>query len=212
MRRYFYDPPKLVKFLFKDFTWNSKSGKILLTFDDGPHPDITPTILNELNKLDVKAVFFCVGNNIAKNYKLAEDILSEGHLIGNHTFNHKKVADDNKKEIKNEITSFNNLYEEYFGLLPQLFRPPYGKINFNLRKLLRELNMQCVLWSLLTYDFENNMKKVKFSVDKYLRKDSIVVLHDNKKSKEIIVDSIHYIRDTAYKKGYQIGKPEECLM
>jgi hypothetical protein len=71
--------------------------------------------------------------------------------------------------------------------------------------------MKCVMWSLLTYDYKNDFDVVKFAVSKYLRSNSIVVLHDNNKSKDVIKDSINFIADEAARKGYSIGEPIECL-
>ena len=211
MRRYFYDPPALIKSMFKDYIWNSQINKILLTFDDGPTPDTTPAILEELNKSGIKAAFFCVGENITKYSKLAEQILSEGHIIGNHTYNHKRITTLTRLEMEEQIESVNEIYESYFGSRMKFFRPPHGRFNYTLRDLLRKLNMVSVQWSLLTYDYQNNFEKVKFAVDNYLEQDSLVVLHDSLKSKDIIIESIQYISQAVKTNGYQIGTPQECL-
>lgn len=209
--KYFYDPPKVIKIAFKNFIWNTSNSKILLTFDDGPIPETTEIILKCLNKNKINAVFFCVGNNV-KNYpELCKNIISEGHLIGNHTFNHKKIINLNKKEIDEEIDSFNNLLNQKFNCKIRYFRPPHGKFNFSTSKIMREKNLKNIMWSLLSYDYKNDINLVKFVVNKYLQKNSIVVLHDSKKSKEIIEDSIKIIIDETYKKGFEIGKPDECL-
>jgi peptidoglycan/xylan/chitin deacetylase (PgdA/CDA1 family) len=76
---------------------------------------------------------------------------------------------------------------------------------------VNETGMKCVMWNLLTYDYKNDIKRVKFSIDNYLQNNSIIVLHDNNKSSDFIVDSIKYIADTAAAKGFEFGVPEECL-
>ena len=209
--KYLYNPPLILKKAFGGFKWNTSNGKILLTFDDGPTPEATETILKLLNENKIKAAFFCVGNNI-KNYpELTQNIINEGHLIGNHTFNHKKLSEISYTETVNEINSFTLLLKDKFNYDVKYFRPPYGKFKFNTASLVKKCGLINVMWSLLTYDFSGDIKEVKSTVEKYLRRDSIVVLHDSLKSVNIIQDSINIILETADKNGYEIGEPEECL-
>ena len=115
MIRYRCNPPAVIKTLFNDFKWNSSVDKILVTFDDGPLPGNTEAILKMLDNYKIKAAFFCVGNNILRNPGLAEDLLAEGHLIGNHTFNHKKVTGISGPDLLEEILSFNKLLEDKYA-------------------------------------------------------------------------------------------------
>ncbi|MBZ0198633.1 MAG: polysaccharide deacetylase family protein, partial [Ignavibacteriaceae bacterium] len=80
----FYNPPLVIKKMFGSFVWESKCSKILLTFDDGPIPETTPLILKKLDEKKLKALFFTVGENAEKYRSLCKEILSEGHVIGNH--------------------------------------------------------------------------------------------------------------------------------
>jgi len=100
---------------------------------------------------------------------------------------------------------------ETFNYKVKYFRPPYGRINFRTNKLMKITGMKCVMWSLLTYDYKNGIKKVKFSIDNYLQRNSIIVLHDNVKTKEFIVDIINHIVEKANQFDYEFGEPEECL-
>jgi len=209
--KYLYNPPLILKKTFGSFRWDTFNRKILLTFDDGPNTGTTESILKILDENKIKALFFCVGNNV-KNYpELSKLILNEGHIIGNHTFNHKQLTKISYSESVNEINSFTILLKEKFGYKVKYFRPPHGKFKFNTSSLLKKCGLTNVMWSLLTYDFRGDIKKVKASVEKYLRRDSIVVLHDSIKSMNIIQDSINIILETANKNGYEIGEPEECL-
>jgi len=97
LMRYKYNPPLIIKKIFNNFIWETSNNKILLTFDDGPNPGTTEIILEELNNQKIKAVFFCVGNNIHKYPELAKDILANGHLIANHTYNHKIISSAARK-------------------------------------------------------------------------------------------------------------------
>src|SRR5690606_24603964 len=180
--KYKYNPPYLVKKIFRSFQWESKCNKALLTFDDGPIPQTTELILKKLNEDNLKAVFFCVGDNIRKFPDLAEAIISEGHTIGNHTFNHKKLTGMNREESIKEIVSFNNLLQDNFNFKVKYFRPPYGRFNLSTSFTLKKMNLQNVMWSLLTYDFKNDFSVVKSSVNYYLKNNSIIILHDSIKS------------------------------
>ena len=205
-----YDPPFILKQIFPEFRWESRVDKILLTFDDGPVSGNTEKILRKLNDFRIKAVFFCVGNNILKNSSLASEILNEGHIIGNHTFNHVKLTLPGFDNY-NEIDRFNELAKDKLGIEVQYFRPPHGRFTPSTGKLLKKRNLTNVMWSLLTYDFKGNSSLVKKSVVKYLKNNSIIVLHDSLKSRDIILDSINFIVDEISGKGFIFGEPAECL-
>lgn len=209
--KYKYNPPTILKKIFNEFYWNTTNNKILLTFDDGPVPQTTEIILSELSKNKIKAMFFCVGENIRKYPELANTILSEGHSIGNHTYNHKILRTLSYDEKINQINLFNKLLQDQFGYQVNYFRPPHGRFQLTTNRLLKENNLKNVMWSLLTYDYKNNFELVKFAVTNFLEKNSIVVLHDSLKSKNIIRDSISFIVDEAAKKNFTSGAPFECL-
>jgi len=209
--RYKYHPPYLVKKLFNDFIWETSDNKVLLTFDDGPTEAATGKILRVLKGNQIKAVFFCVGNNIKRHPELTEKILEDGHTIANHTMNHKILTQMNREESVEEISLFNSLMREKFNYDVKYFRPPYGRFNLKTNGILNELNLKSVMWNLLTYDFENNIEKVKYSINNYLRKNSIIVFHDSIKSSDIIEDSLNYTIDQISKKGFEFGEPKDCL-
>jgi len=209
--KYFYNPPLLIKKIFGKYHWSTNNNKILLTFDDGPIENNTVEILNLLNKYNIKALFFLVGGNCQKHPELIKEILSEGHLIGNHTFNHARITKLDNSEIKEEITKLNRFVYEQFGYKMRYFRPPHGRFTPGLQKILDEMRMECVLWTLLTFDYKNDINLVKLAVNNYLRSDSIVVMHDSLKSKDIIKESISYLSETIIQKKLSYGAPEECL-
>ena len=209
--KYKYVPPAIIRKIFSNFIWQTSNKKILLTFDDGPNPGTTEIILDELQNNNIKAAFFCVGNNIQKYKPLAEEILASGNIIANHTYNHKVVTNLSTSDFNNEISMFNNIAHELLGITPKYFRPPHGKFNLNTEKILKNYEMKNIMWSLLTYDYKNDLAIVQNSVKKYLKNNSIIVLHDSLKSKNIIRDSIKCIVDESLKKGFEIGDPDECL-
>jgi len=211
MTKYRYNPPAIIKKIFNEFYWQTTNNKILLTFDDGPNPGTTEKILELLNSLNIKALHFCIGNNIKQHPGLTNELISEGHTIGNHTLSHKFLTRITSELAKAEIEQVNSILADEFNYNVKHVRPPYGRFNLSVRKLLNKTNLKVVMWNLVTYDYKNDMKKVKFAVDNYLQNNSLIVLHDSNKSKDIIIDSIKYITDTAALRGFKFGEPEECL-
>ncbi len=209
--KYYYNPPVIVKRMFSNFQWNSVTDNILLTFDDGPNPNTTALILNELEKLSIKSIFFCVGENLERYPEIAKDILKSGHEIGNHTFSHQRITKLNQSELSKSIEKVQSIAQKKLEYQIKYFRPPHGRFNLKSNKTLSQFNLINVMWSLLTYDYKNELNIVKFALNKNLNKNSIIVLHDSDKSKDIVVDSIKAIVEEVEKKNYQIGKPSECL-
>jgi peptidoglycan-N-acetylglucosamine deacetylase len=209
--RYKYHPPIIVQKLFSNFIWKTSNNKILLTFDDGPTEGTTLKILNILRTNNLKAVFFCVGNNIIKYPALMEKILADGHAVANHTVNHKLLTKMSREESIRELSALNDLMKEKFNYNVKYFRPPHGRFNMKTNGILNELNMKCVMWNLLSYDYENNIDKVKYAIDNYLNENSIIVFHDNKKCSEIYEEALNYTIEQADKRGLKFGESEVCL-
>ena len=210
MKKAKYVPPKIVHKLFPKTIWKSQVSKVLFTFDDGPNPESTSIILHKLKEHSIRGIFFCVGENIERYPDLAKQIVDEGHLIGNHTHSHKNINFFNK-DANESIIKCSQIIEEFVGIKPNYFRPPHGRIGLRTEKLMEQNGLKNVMWSLLTYDYKNDINIVKFAVDKYLIRNSIVVLHDSNKSKQIIAESIDFIVEKIKENGYEIGEPAECL-
>jgi len=206
-----YRPPVLVQKFFGNFIWKTSNNKILLTFDDGPTEAATLKILSILRTNKIKSVFFCVGSNIKQYPELAGKILEDGHTIANHTMSHRVLSKINRVEAIEEIKSFNNLMKEKFDYNVKYFRPPLGRFNLKTNSILSDLNMKCIMWNLLTYDFENDIKKVQYTIDNYLSENSLIVFHDNNKSSDLIETALNYTIEKAAKEGIQFGEPEDCL-
>jgi peptidoglycan/xylan/chitin deacetylase (PgdA/CDA1 family) len=182
--------PKILKRLFPAFVWNMPASEkaIYLTFDDGPIPEITDFVLDQLKSYQAKATFFCVGENINKHPEIFHKIENEGHAIGNHTYNHIKgweVVNDlyfhNIDEW--ETAAKSNSKSSVFNC--QLFRPPYGRILSSQAKVLRE-KYKIIMWDVLTCDYNKNLdpeKCLKNSI-KVTNPGSIVVFHDSLKAEK----------------------------
>jgi peptidoglycan-N-acetylglucosamine deacetylase len=205
-----YVPSRIFHLIFRKTIWNSRVEKVLFTFDDGPNPETTPMILEKLKENSIKAVFFCVGENVKRYPELAKRIVNEGHEIGNHTISHQNINLLNRN-ASNSIIKCSDTIEKIVGVRPNYFRPPHGKIGLLTERILKKHSLKNVMWSLLTCDYKNDINIVRFTVEKYLKKNSIIVLHDSLKSKSIIAESIDIIVEKVETNEFVIGEPAECL-
>jgi peptidoglycan/xylan/chitin deacetylase (PgdA/CDA1 family) len=176
--------PKLVSQFFGKYIWEKPNDRqeVFLTFDDGPIPEVTPWVLNLLSKYNVKATFFCVGENIEKHPDIFKRLIDEGHQIGNHTFNHLsgwKVSVENYMEnIKKTEKVLRN-----HNLKTKLFRPPYGKLKPAQAKAVTQLGYDIYMWSILSKDYNPKLEANKVYQNLMQTKSgSIIVCHDNIKA------------------------------
>ncbi len=171
--------PHIIRFLYPSLLWkvNTASKDIFLTFDDGPHPEITPKVLNILNQFNAKASFFCVGENIFKFPYVFDEIVKQNHTVGNHTYNHLNGWKTANTKYFDNIEKCNNLVKSGF------FRPPYGKITPSQVSKLKK-RYKIVMWSALSYDFSNKISKNQcFDIAvKNTDKGTIMVFHDSEKA------------------------------
>lgn len=210
MKKLKFVPPKIFHLFFRKTIWNSQIEKILFTFDDGPNPETTPIILKKLEDNSIKAIFFCVGENVGRYPELVKAIIANGHTIGNHTQSHQNINFFNKN-VNISIDNCSETIENIVGIRPSYFRPPHGRIGLLTESILKKHKLKNVMWSLLTCDYKNDINIVKFTVEKYLKNNSIIVLHDSLKSKSIIAESIDFIVKKAAENEFEIGDPAECL-
>lgn len=206
-----YDPPRLLKKMFPGFIWESKVGKLLITLDDGPSIQNTGRLLNYFGDHDIKTVMFFVGEAMKKNPQLVREVIAAGHTVGCHSMTHKAVTAMTYSQFSGLLDEYENLYRSIINDDVKYFRPPYGRFNFTTVRALKKHKITNVMWSLLTFDYKNDFDIVKFAVTKYLRNNSLIVFHDNLKSKDILIDSLNFLMEQADKLGYQFGEPAECL-
>lgn len=210
--------PLFLKWFYPTLTWNkSRSEKIVyLTFDDGPIPNVTDFVLNTLNDYQAKGTFFCIGDNIIKHPEQFKRIQTEGHAIGNHTFNHLKGW---KTADESYVSNFLQCQEL---IQTNLFRPPYGRIKKSQIKKIRDAyqtqfsgqqtstanhQLQIVMWDVLSGDFDTSLSPEKCyqNVIQNTENGSIIVFHDSLKAFErlsyILPKVLKYLTD----QGYQFG-------
>ena len=183
MSLYWIKTNALIKKIFSNYVWSipNSENKIYLTFDDGPTPIITDWVLDELEKQDAKATFFCIGNNIEKHPEIFEKTINKGHAVGNHTFNHLNGWKVNtKKYVENTKICETAIY----NLQSKIFRPPYGKIKISQSTKLRSLGYKIIMWDVLSADFDNTISPEKCleNVLKNVESGSVIVFHDSKKA------------------------------
>jgi peptidoglycan/xylan/chitin deacetylase (PgdA/CDA1 family) len=172
-----FKPPRFAKWIFPRYTWRFSvyDHSIFLTFDDGPHPDITPFVLDLLKSYEWKATFFCVGENIQKYPEITKRILSEGHRIGNHTQKHSHAYRVSSKSYLNSFHAFESNYQT------TIFRPPYGRLKPSLAKQIAKTH-QIILWSWLSYDYDLDVSNATILQQaRAVKPGNIIVLHDNPK-------------------------------
>jgi peptidoglycan/xylan/chitin deacetylase (PgdA/CDA1 family) len=154
---------------------------VVLSFDDGPSPAVTPLVLDILKEYNCKAVFFCIGKNISGNETILRRIVSEGHIIGNHSFSHSYWFDFySSKRVLHEIKKTNDEIFKVTGLRSKIFRPPYGVTNPMIAKALKHLGIISIGWnkrSLDTVIKDNN--KVLGRISKNTSSGDIILLHDS---------------------------------
>jgi peptidoglycan/xylan/chitin deacetylase (PgdA/CDA1 family) len=191
MSFYWIKTNALIKRIFSNYVWDvsNTENKIYLTFDDGPTPEITEWVLEELKKYNAKATFFCIGKNIEKHPEIFEKVINDGHSIGNHTFNHLNGWKTSTKDyIENSFQ-----WSVVSGRAPNcnlktencnLFRPPYGKIKTSQSKKLRKLGYKIIMWDVLSADYDTTIttEKCLENVLENVSSGSIIVFHDSVKA------------------------------
>ena len=192
--------PSFLRQLFPDLLWRFSTNKkvLYLTFDDGPHPSLTPWVLGCLKQFHAKATFFFVGHNVEKHLDLYQQVLEEGHHVGNHTHNHLRGWTTNNKKYIANVAQCQKLVNS------TLFRPPYGRITpKQIRQLKRTYTI--VMWDVLSWDFRQKTapEKCVRNVIKHSRPGSIIVFHDNKNAGENIKHSLPLILSHFSKLGYR---------
>lgn len=186
-------PPALLRKIYPGAVWRIKTTekKIFLTFDDGPVPGVTPPALSILKEHNVKAAFFCVGDNVRKHPEIFQQIISEGHSVGNHTFNHVDGWKISAREYLRQV----QLCAEQFK--SDLFRAPYGRMRRSQFKAIKR-KFKVVMWDVLTCDFEKNIssEEVLSIATSLSRNGSIIVFHDSEKAKEKMLEALpQFIRE-----------------
>ncbi|MCM4169026.1 polysaccharide deacetylase family protein [Arenibacter sp. H213] len=174
-----------------------KDNWVAITFDDGPHPEFTPKILKLLQMHDAKATFFCVGKQLEQNGELTEEIVTQGHTLGNHTYSH---ANDfgffGTEKVITELKQTKEIIKAMTGLETRLYRPAFGVTNPNIKKAVHHLSLQTIGWSIRSLDTTNlSTKKVLHRITRKLNKGDIILLHDtSEKTVEVLEQLLLFLQ------------------
>ncbi|KIA98073.1 polysaccharide deacetylase [Flavobacterium sp. KMS] len=174
--------------------------KIALTFDDGPS-ETTLEILDVLKKYDVKATFFCIGKNIEKHPEIIERILSEGHLVGNHSYSHSDFFDFyNAKKILEELRKTDALLEKFTSKKIQFFRPPYGVTTPSIRRALKISKHKVIGWNIRSLDGGIKDQEIIYNrIIKRVSPGGIVLLHDTAKHSVLVLEQfLQFLQQNNY--------------
>lgn len=194
-------PPLLYRLFFPEAIWRLKHrGRkvVYLTFDDGPIPEVTPWALDVLDKEEVKATFFLVGDNVRKHPALFEELKKRGHSYGNHTMHHVQG-------LKTPTRAYLRDIEEADALIgSSLFRPPHGIMRFAQARALKD-HYNIVMYDLITRDYDSSIRpdKILRNVMDYVRNGSIIVFHDSLRSERNLRYALPRAIQWLKKEGYE---------
>ena len=178
---------------------------VYLTFDDGPIPEVTPRVLEILERYGVKATFFMVGENIYKHPDVFDKVVQAGHTIGNHTYNHLKGWRCTTAEYLANV--------EKFPKETNLFRPPYGKATICQRRALVKEGYTLIYWDVLTRDYEatRTPEAMLAQIKREVRPGSIINFHDSLKSNERMLAVLPQVIEFLQTEGYQMESLRELM-
>lgn len=176
--------------------------KIMLTFDDGPHKDNTPKILDTLKSNNVKAMFFVIGKNVAAHPEIVKRMIGEGHLIGGHSYHHPLWFGSLVGEkLRKEIITAQHIISDIVEKPIKWFRPPFGVTNPKIAQCVKKESLMVVGWNIRSFDTAiKEPSQLLKRLNKKLKPGSIILLHDPlPQTSEILEEFITSTR----KKGYE---------
>jgi peptidoglycan/xylan/chitin deacetylase (PgdA/CDA1 family) len=201
---YFIKTPFWLRLIYRSCIWRkpNQDRVLYLSFDDGPYPEATPFVLEQLAHFDAKASFFCIGKNVQLYPTIYDAILAAGHVVGNHTQNHMNGWKNNTENYIVDIQKATKVIHS------NLFRPPYGRISFSQMKALRldpALPQQIVMWDVLSGDFDTTITgdQCAQNVIQHAGPGSIVVFHDSAKAMDRLRIALPKVLAHFSKLGYQ---------
>ncbi len=208
----FFKVNSFIQRYFYRFTWrlNPNEKTIYLSFDDGPHEIATAQVLDILKQYQIKATFFCVGENVNRFPLIMNRIVSEGHSIGNHTFNHLKGWSCPSKEYLKNVEMAEKSISTYTRTT--LFRPPYGRIRKKQASEILKKGYKIIMWDILSYDYDKsiNIDYCLKMISQKTRNGSIVVFHDSLKSMAQTSQLLGKYIENMKKRGFDFKVIEQC--
>lgn len=169
-----------------------KDNVIALTFDDGPNPEYTLRVLTLLKKHHAKATFFCIGKNVERNPEILKEIVKEGHLIGNHSYNHQNSFGFlSTKKVIEELEKAKEVIKSKVDLEVSFFRPPFGVTNPNIARAVKKINLKTFGWSVRSYDTSaKNPEKVYQKIIAKIKKGDVLLMHDSSELSVVVLEKV----------------------
>lgn len=196
-------PPFFYRLLFPGAIWRKPEKKkcVYLTFDDGPIPEVTPWVLDILDKYNVKATFFMVGDNVRKHPDIFRMVVERGHSVGNHTFNHIQGLRYLTRNYLKNVEKASELINT------SLFRPPHGHMRIP-QTLFLQRKYKIIMWDVVTRDYNSALspEQVLNNVKRYTRNGSIIVFHDSLKAEKNMREAMPKAIEWLKSEGYEFLK------
>lgn len=198
-------PPKVYRWLFNDavFRVPEVEKAVYLTFDDGPHPEVTPFVLDVLKRFEVNATFFLLGKNAVKHPELVTNIRKAGHTIGNHGMQHLNGWSTSTENYISDVL------EGKKATRSRVFRPAYGRLTIQQYRKLKSEN-RIVFWDVISGDFDQSIETTKV-VDNVMHnviKGSVVVFHDSEKAFKHLKTALSEVIQQLAENGYRFKQFE----
>ena len=207
MHRYFIKTPWIARKIFPQYVWRlpARDNEVFLTFDDGPHPEITPWVLDMLKAYNARATFFCIGNNVEQFPEVYQRIINEGHAVGNHTFHHLNGWKTNETLYLEDIARAAGYIHS------DLFRPPYGRIRTSQASRMQKtdgLPSHVIMWDVLSGDFDHSISTEQcfLNVAQHVQPGSIIVFHDSEKARTNLEWALPRVLELLKRQQYQMKK------
>ncbi|MEU2060623.1 polysaccharide deacetylase family protein [Streptomyces sp. NPDC013455] len=191
---------------------SGRGRNMVLTFDDGPHPEYTPHILDTLAKYDVRAMFFVCGECVVENRELLARMAEEGHVVGNHTWTHPLLTTLSRGAVRSEMESTSDAIEDAYGRPPEWFRAPYGAWNRAAFQLGAEMGMEPMGWTVDTTDWEEpGTSTIVDRVESGAAPGVVVLSHDAGGDRSQTVRAIREWLPHLIDSGYHLTVPRRRL-
>ena len=202
--------PRMVTWLFPNRVWQIPTAQkeIFLSFDDGPHPRITPLVLDMLATHGAKASFFCIGDRVKRFPGIYQRILDEGHAIGNHTFHHLNGWKTNDADYLTNIT------EAALCIDSRLFRPPYGRIKGSQARAIVAKGFKTIMWTVLSGDYDAKLNPAQCAnrVLENIEPGFIFLFHDAEKAEKNMLFALEKLLEACKIQGFRCEKINDKLL
>lgn len=202
--------PRMITWFFPSRVWRipTTQKKLFISFDDGPHPTITPMVLDMLAANGAKASFFCIGDRVKRYPEIYQRILDEGHAVGNHTFHHLNGWKTSNDDYATDVEWAAEVIDS------RLYRPPYGRMKSSQASAISDKGFKTIMWTVLSGDYDASLSPEKCAqrVVGNIKPGFIHLFHDSEKAEQNMIHALAKLLDASKTKGFQCEKINEKLL